>query len=158
MTIAVLAVLASTLSRVGHEPGSGTAFQPSNKPVATPAVEPVALDHEAARPLADPPPAGSQIPAAVSIALTTDPPGAEVWVEGATASLGKTPMTFELRRSRESKRITLVKAGFKSRTLALTPEVDREIPAVKLERRETGKNGRSPATTNKRRPYTVLPD
>jgi serine/threonine protein kinase len=94
----------------------------------------------------------------VSINIASDPPGAEVWIDGESASLGTTPKAIAVPKSTEPRRITLKHEGFQTRSLVVVPDIDRAPNVVRLVRIPAVRRKAAPPREEPKRPYIMLPD
>jgi serine/threonine-protein kinase len=70
----------------------------------------------------------------VSINIDSLPQGAEIWVDGESASVGPTPRALYVPRSSEPRRITLRLPGYLERSIIFVPDGDRMPDVVRLVR------------------------
>jgi serine/threonine protein kinase len=127
-------------------------------------------------PLADPTPVAAPPPAPtpnVSVRVTSDPPGAQVYLGNDPTPKGQTPLFLSVGRSVLAQRVTLKARGFKPVSTDFTPDADsrlqltlpRDVPAAplptagqekKARKRPTGK--RAADSSAPARPEAPQPD
>jgi serine/threonine-protein kinase len=81
----------------------------------------------------------ASVPARVTLSLSSEPPGAEIFDLVTQKAIGPTPMEFEVEGSREARRYRLSLAGHVTKVIELVPDQD-------VEHTVTLKRGKAPAT------------
>ncbi len=128
--------------------GAAWALWPSAAPPA-PVAERAAPDPvPAPAPVPAPIPEGVEAPATVTITFTSEPPGAEVWREGAPARLGVTPFSTPLPRAEAPMVFELRLEGYETlrQEVALVADAQTSAALSPVPRREARREPTAPAT------------
>ncbi len=89
-------------------------------------------------------------PEMVTIKVSSDPVGAEVWLSGEEKTRGETPLTFSIEKADEKVSVVLKKKGFKDKSTSIKPSRDVSIDVAMRPERRSSRSSHSSSRSGSR--------